>query len=278
LVRVVAKQAGEPGCGIKNEGCRHPVMTFLLNRPIVFFLVTFALLWIAGLFGAYLRKFRSEPQKVDEGNFNLILGATLTLLGLIIGFSFSMAVSRYDQRKNYEEEEANAIGTEYVRVDILPTADAAKVRVLLRDYLDQRIIYYTSRDVELLRQTRAKTSQLQSNLWSAVIGPVNAQPSLISMLVLSGMNDVLNSEGYTEAAWRNRVPVAAWVLMISIAAFCNLLLGHHSHGKASTLLLVLPFALSISFFLIAEIDSPRSGTIRVHARNLEGLAESLRPH
>ena len=252
-------------------------MTFLLNRPVLFFLFTLALLWLAGLLGAYVRRFRSNPKSLDEGDFNLILGATLTLLGLFIGFTFAMAVSRYDQRKNYEEEEANAIGTEYLRVDILPTADAAKVRALLRDYLDQRIIYYTRNDAELLRESMVKSSQLQSNLWSAVVGPVNAQPSLISMLVLSGMNDVLNSEGYTEAAWRNRVPVAAWVLMISIATFSNLLLGHHSHGKASVLLSVLPLVLSISFFLIAEIDSPRSGTIRVHAINLERLAASLRP-
>ena len=60
--------------------------------------------------------------------------ATLTLLGLIIGFSFSMAISRYDQRKVYEEAEANAIGTEYVRADLLPAGDAARVRALLRDY------------------------------------------------------------------------------------------------------------------------------------------------
>ena len=61
-------------------------------------------------------------------DFGFILAATLTLLGLIIGFSFSMATSRYDQRKNYEEAEANAIGTEYVRADLLPAADAATVR------------------------------------------------------------------------------------------------------------------------------------------------------
>ena len=64
-----------------------------------------------------------------------MLAATLTLLGLIIGFSFSMATSRYDLRKNYEETEANAIGTEYLRADLLPQADAARTRALLRQYL-----------------------------------------------------------------------------------------------------------------------------------------------
>jgi hypothetical protein len=62
----------------------------------------------------------------------LVLGATLTLLSLIVGFSFSMAVGRYDQRKNLEEEEANAIGTEYARAELLPAAAAARVRALLK--------------------------------------------------------------------------------------------------------------------------------------------------
>ena len=68
-------------------------------------------------------------------DFGLILAAALTLLRLIIGFSFSMATSRYDQRKNLEEAEANAIGTEYARAGLLPAADAAKVRALLRTSL-----------------------------------------------------------------------------------------------------------------------------------------------
>jgi hypothetical protein len=91
------------------------------------------------------------------------------------------------------------------------------------------------------------------------------------------MNDVLNSESYTEAALRNRVPLAAWILLISIAAYCNFLLGYRTHQKSS-ILLVLPIALAISFFLIADIDSLRSGVIRVPPQNLESLADSLRPH
>jgi hypothetical protein len=74
-------------------------------------------------------------------DFGLILAATLTLLALIIGFSFSMATARYDQRKNYEEQEANAIGTEYVRADLLSPVEAAKVRSLLGSYLDQRVLF-----------------------------------------------------------------------------------------------------------------------------------------
>src|SRR5208282_5684285 len=107
----------------------------------------------------------------------LVLAASLTLLGLIIGFSFSMAVSRYDLRKNYEEAEANAIGTEYLRADLLPAADAANVRALLRSYLDQRILFYENRDAQQLRQINATTADLQAQLWSAVRSPAGSQPT-----------------------------------------------------------------------------------------------------
>jgi hypothetical protein len=89
------------------------------------------------------------------------------------------------------------------------------------------------------------------------------------------MNDVLNSEGYTQAAWWNRIPGEAWGLMAAIAFLCNLLIGYNAHSRAAFLNLVLPFVVSISFFLIADIDSPRLGIIRVVPQNLERLAQSL---
>jgi hypothetical protein len=102
-----------------------------------------------------------------------------------------------------------------------------------------------------------------------------AQPNPVMALVTQGMNDVLNTRGYTQAAWWNRIPRAAWGLMIAIAIFCNLLIGYSAHRKGIVLFLVLPLALSISFFLISDIDSPRGGVIRVRPQNLESLAQSL---
>ena len=93
----------------------------LTNYPLITFVVTFILMWLGNWAGMYLRKhWRADPEQVRD-DFGVILGATLTLLGLIIGFTFSMATTRYDLRKSLEEEEANAIGTEYVRVDLLPS-------------------------------------------------------------------------------------------------------------------------------------------------------------
>lgn len=128
-----------------------------------------------------------------------------------------MAISRYDQRKGYEEAEANAIGTEYVRADLLAVADAEKLHVLLRNYLDQRILFYKSHDNPPLQQEiNTRTVQIQADLWSAVRGPAAAQPTPIVALVVSGMNDVLNAQGYAQAALWNRIPVMAWSLMAAL--------------------------------------------------------------
>lgn len=91
--------------------------------------------------------------------------ATLTLLALIIGFSFSMATARYDLRKNYEEAEANAIGTEYVRAGPLTPAEAATVRSQLTKYLDLRKLFYRTRNGSKLQQIDADTAELQNQMW-----------------------------------------------------------------------------------------------------------------
>lgn len=248
----------------------------LLDFPVVFSLLALLLMWLAARFGASFPNREKHLEGVRD-NYGVVFGATLTLLGLIIGFTFSMAVGRYDQRKSLEEEEANAIGTEYVRADLLPGPDAEKVRVLLRDYLNQRIRFYNAPNLGRaeLRQLNASTAQLQAKLWPAVTLPVSAQPTSLTTLAVSGMNDVLNSQGYTDAAWKNRIPAAAWVLMLLIALLCNLLAGYGAHRPHTLLLFVLPLLVSISFLLIGDIDSPRGGLIRVKSDNLTSLAQSL---
>jgi hypothetical protein len=265
-MRRFPQQAGE-WCFLRKGSVKYPFLILV---------VTLAAFWLSSSIGCRLRKWTPNLEEKSREDFKFVLGATLTLLGLIIGFTFSMAIARYDQRKNYEEEEANAIGTEYVRADLLPAADAAKVRSLLTNYLVHRIANYRTRDLQELRQIEAQTAQLQNRMWSAVKAPATAQPTPVTALAVAGMNDVLNSQGYTQAAWRNRVPIEAWVLMIIISIFCNLMTGYGAQGRGPFLLLILPLVLSISLFLIADIDSPRGGLIRVRPVNLESLAESLR--
>ena len=250
----------------------------LLNFPPLVFALSFVVLSLSAQAGDTLRN-RVRPLQEDErADFGIVLGAILTLLGLLIGFTFSMAISRYDQRKNYEETEANAIGTEYVRADLLPTGDGARLRELLKKYNDERILFYTTNDPRILAKVNADTAKLQNDLWSAARPGAATQVTPVVALVVSGMNDVLNSQGYTQAAWWNRIPVAAWVLLAAVAIGCNLLLGYVAHRTNRHLFLIAPIAVSLSFFLISEIDSPRWGVIRVVPQNLLSLSQLLHTH
>ena len=245
-----------------------------LDYPLLILVVSLSAFWISSSIGAWLRKRTRNLEEGDRDDFKFVLGGTLTLLGLIIGFTFSMAVSRYDQRKNLEQQEANAIGTEYDRADLLPPTDALKVHALLKNYLDQRVLFYETRDARQLRQIEDATARLHTNLWSAVQVPAVRQPTLLFPIVLSGMNEVLDLQGYAQAAWWNRIPVAAWGLLIAIALLCNFLMGYGMHRDESRnmLLLLLPIVISISFFLIADIDSPRGGHSRASAESRSALA------
>jgi len=252
-------------------------MNNLFDYPFLLFALSFVALWLSGYIGTATRKKLGSLDADGRQDVGVIQGAAMTLLGLLIGFTFSMAMSRYEQRKNYEEAEANAIGTEYVRAGLLPAADAARLHDLLRNYLDQRVLFYTIRDAQRLQQIDAATAQLQDELWSAVQTRAVAQPTVLTYVAATGMNDVLNSEGYTQAAWWNRIPTESWLLLAGISICCNLLIGYGAH-RASPLLTVFPLAVSLSFFLIADIDSPRGGVISVQPQNLIRLSHTLHAH
>lgn len=249
----------------------------LMDYPPIVLGLSVVLMFLAAHMGDQIRQRFFSLQDDERDIFGVVLGATLTLLGILIGFSFTMAVSRYDQRKNYEEAEANAIGTEYVRADLLPANAGTRVRGLLRKYTDQRVLFYTTRDAQSIQKINADTAELQSELWSAVGTGAGTPPTAIVALAVSGMNDVLNSQGYTQAAWRNRIPITAWALMFFIAICCNFLIGFGANRTDRRLFLIVPIAVSIAFFLISDIDSPRGGVIRVVPQNLESLSQSLGP-
>jgi hypothetical protein len=253
-------------------------MIFLVNRPWALLFVTVTLLWVSGRVGVAMRSRWKPFPEAGRGDFGIVLGAILTLLGLIIGFTFSMATTRYDQRKNLEEDEANAIGTEYVRVDFLPAEDAGRLKELLRRYTALRVEFYSLPYGQRLDRVNDETAKMQDELWTTVAQAAKVQPTPLAALASGGMNDVLNSQGYTQAAWWNRIPMSAWGLLFLIAIMSTFLVGYGATAKWGLFSIVFPLAIGISFFLIADIDTPRGGIIYVRAVNLEVLNRSLTGH
>jgi signal transduction histidine kinase len=252
-------------------------MAAFVGHPAFLFVVLVALFVAAVAFGAYiLRRIAPLPED-DREDFNLVQTATLTLLALLVGFSLSMAVGRYDQRKNLEESEANAIGTEYARADLVSAAVGAKMKAGLVRYTELRLADFRTRDRQELERIHRDTAALQSELWQLATQVAQEQPTPIGALVVAGMNDVLNSQDYTQAARINRIPLGAWILMIVIALCGCVVQGYGTKGKLrrGLLITILPVTVALSLALIADIDSPRAGFIRVQPLDLTRLLQSL---
>ena len=247
----------------------------LRDSPLAIFFVSAVGLWLSAQIGVYLRKKLRAVEEEEHKDLATLEAATLTLLGLIVAFSFSMAISRYDQRKDYEANEANAIGTEYIRAALLPEKDKDAIQGLLKQYLRQRVAFYETSEASQLQQIDRETNQLEAALWSRIQTVATVQPTPTVALAALGMNAVLDNRGYTQAAWWNRLPAAAWDLMFAIAILCNLQIGYGTYRTSTHLFIILPLALSISFLLISDLDDPRGGIIRIAPQNLVSLAQTL---
>ena len=200
----------------------HGIATF----PFVLAVLSFVVLLISVRLGLLSRngpwKLKEDPRE----DFDLIMASSLTLLGLIIGFSFSMALTRYDQRKRCEADEANAIGTEYTRADLLLAQTRRDVRGLLRNIstnafhsIQISIISSFASSMPLLRKSRAKCGPRSTIRLSKPERRDRSRRFRHERRVELG--------GYTQAARWNKIPTAAWCLMLAIAVLsCNLLLGY----------------------------------------------------
>lgn len=173
--------------------------------------------------------------------------------------------------RNFAAAEAIAIGTEYSRADLLTPAAAAKLKGLLKKYLDQRLLFYGQR----ASVTPADTELLQTELWSALRPAIADVPPPLMGVLVTGMNDLVNTQRSTQAAWLNRIPTAAWALMAVISIGCCSLVGYRSRRRDWLAFAIVPLSASLCFFLIADLDSPQGGVIRVVPNNLMILAQSL---
>lgn len=252
-------------------------MAAFVDHPAVLFIVLFALFVSAVAFGAFVLRRIAVLSEQDREDFTIIQTSTLTLLALLVGFSLSMAVGRYDLRKTLEEGEANAIGTEYARSDLADPIVGAKMKAHLISYTKLRLADFGTRNPQELASIGRDTAALQTELWRLATQVAQDKPTPIGALIVAGMNDVLNSQDYSEAARINHIPLGAWFLMILIALFGCAVQGYGAKGnvRKGLLITVLPVTVALSLALIADIDSPRGGIIRVQAQDLTRLLHSL---
>ena len=197
--------------------------------------------------------------------------AVFALLGLLIAFSFSGALSRFDTRRALVVEEANAVGTAYVRFDLVPASAQPKLKETFRKYVDARIeAYRVLPDIVAAKASLARSEQLQGEIWSQAIAAVRTpgSPLAAELLVLPALNDVFNITTVRSGATMIHAPVIIYAMLIGLALASALLAGYQTAGeKAYDWVHQVGFAGIVAFtvYVILDIEYPRLGFVRIDA-------------
>lgn len=231
-----------------------------------------------------VRRMKDDTGTAGEG-VGVVDGAVFALLGLLIAFTFSGAASRFDTRRQLIVDETNAIGTAYLRVDLLPAALQPPLRESFRRYLDSRLaIYRKLPDVAAAKEELAKSNILQGELWRQAVAASRAEgaPPAAPILLLPALNAMIDITTNRTMATLMHPPAIVFVMLFALALAASLLAGYSMTGsKVRSWLHMLGFALVMAFavYVILDIEYPRLGLISVEAfdQALIDLRKSMNP-
>jgi len=197
--------------------------------------------------------------------------AVFALLGLLIAFTFSGALERFDKRRAQAVDEANAIGTAYLRMDLLPASAQPKVRETFKAYVDARIATYRKLPDVAAAQAEFKHSlQLQGELWSQVLAAARQRDAdqYAQVIVIPAMNEMINFSTLRVAATQIHPPTVIYAMLLVLALAAALLAGYQqADHKDADWLHKLGFALTVAItvYVILDIEYPRLGFVRLDA-------------
>lgn len=229
-----------------------------------------------------VRRLAKEAESVRAGT-GLLDGAVFSLLGLLIAFTFYGAAERFDHRRDLVMDEANAIGTAYLRLDLLPPDKQPTLRDLFRQYLDSRLdVYQKLPDQAASEASLARANGLQNLIWTAAVKSCQASGSVATTnLLLSALNEMFDIASLRTATARvMHPPTVTFIMLFGMALLCAALAGYtiRSNGKlAWTHVLVFTSVTSIIVYVILDIEYPRYGLIQVGTvdRSLVDLRKSM---
>jgi hypothetical protein len=238
--------------------------------------VTVVLLAIEG--GYRLGRFRRRRSELeDRPPIGEMVAATLALLAFLLAFTFGLAASRFDVRRGLVIEEANAIGTTYLRAGLLPEPHRSGVRALLREYVDVRL-----EAVEPGRLSRSigRSAELHDRLWAHAVAVGEKSPgSIVVGLFIGSLNEVIDLHTKRLALGvRNRIPGTIWTALYFVAILGTSVMGYHaglSGSGRSLAILALVLAFSAVMTLIADLDRPQAGLLRVSQQAMIDLRDSF---
>lgn len=256
------------------------ILTHIFASQWRVFAIASVLLLAAAEFGFRLGvRLHRTKDEARKGQISGMQGAMLGLLGLLLGFTFSMSVGRYETRRELVLQEANSIGTTYLRASLLPEAHQKEVENLLRRYVDVRLDFYNAGEVKA-KQVAAEQSaaRIQGQLWANAVASAKEAPTPPVTSFISALNDTIDLDATRLNALRTRVPGAVWLLVLVVAACGSCASGYGagaSGARSGFTNMVLPLLIAVAVTLIADLDRPRGGLIRINQQPLLDLRQSL---
>lgn len=228
-------------------------------------------------FGRWLGQRTRIPGAEPEGAVGASVGATLGMLAFVLAFTFSMSASRFDERKQIVIEDANAIGTTYLRAALLPEPAATQLRRVLREYVDLRLDAIVKGD--RLEDMIPRSEQIHGELWERAVALANEQPTFTTIpLFIQALNGMIDSHGKRVAAVRNRMPPTIWAFMFVTTAIAMVSIGYQagvSGGRRRAAIVCLAVAFAGVIMLIADLDRPQQGFLRVSQQPMLDLQRSM---
>jgi hypothetical protein len=228
------------------------------------------------------RQKRLHPQRDEGTHSDVTVTAMLTLLALMLAFTYSFSMSRADLRKQAQIAEVNALGTAFLRADLLPEPGRSDVRQRLYDYTESRYVEPgTIATLEGLQRVVIRSEELQSTIWPAVKSALRQPGDMTDpekALLVSSINDVLDAHTTRMAVIYDRLPSAVLALMVliagtalGVAAFNSSLSGYRFRWRMT----VFAFILASLMYLILDYDMMMRGFIQVDHSSLVGLIEEM---
>ncbi|WP_027017089.1 bestrophin-like domain [Comamonas composti] len=251
----------------------HSLLDSIDDNSWILLACIFTGLSLAAFLGKYTwgRRYRHEAAADDE--LKIVLGATLSLFGLLVGFILSFAISGHNTRTAAEENEAIAIGNAFQRATLLDAAHQEQAARLLQNYLSLRIQFFETMDEPERLKVRMESIQMQTRMWHLISQIAKARPDPVIATALNAVNDLYTAQQKTMSSWRHQIPHAAWAILILFAVCSNFLIGFNIRGRrgSNVLILTIPAITAITLFMIAEIDVPGKGMIHVQPDNLRAV-------
>jgi len=255
-------------------------MVRLLDFPPYMFTAIFLTLLV--IVEAGFRLGLRNAVKIDEQGHDQVVetrNEIAVLLSLLLGFTLAMVLPRFDQRKLLVVEEANAIGTTYLRAQMLPEGTRGNTQELLRGYVNSRLDFFAAGlSGERMQTALAHSKQVQSSLWQQAVAMAQQSPTPISALYIQSLNEMIDLDAKRVAALENRIPTTIWLMLMFIAILTCLTVGYSQRRRFLLSTVVPPLMIAIVMSLIADLDTPRSGLITIGQQSMERLQLDMSPN